>query len=151
MASGDPIRIFVTHAWAANDDYQRVFEYLEGSRGFRYINCSAVEPVPGPPGSEPEREALRRQIAAAEAVIALATLINGHHQQLLFQLQCARGLKKPVLMLPAFGHELKLPLQYKGIANRELEWNDRSIVDAVRELARHELSGRWETIDFKPD
>jgi hypothetical protein len=151
MASGDPIRIFVTHAWEEGDDYQRVFEYLEGSRGFRYVNCSAVSPVPGPPGSDPEREAYRRQIAASEAVIALATLIKGHHLQLLFQLQCARGLKKPVVLLPAFGHNLDLPLAFKGIANREIEWNDRSIVDAVRELARHETTGRWETIEFKLD
>ena len=84
-------------------------------------------------------------------MIALATLIKGHHQQLLFQMQCARGLKKPVVLLPAFGHDLNLPLAYKGIANREVEWNDRTIVDAVRELARHETTGRWETIEFKLD
>jgi hypothetical protein len=151
MASGDPIRIFVTHAWQEHDDYLRVFEYLEDARGFRYVNCSVTSPVPGPLGSDAEREAIRKQIAGAEAVIALAALINGHHQELLFQMQCARGLKKPVVLLPPFGHDLKLPLAYQGIANREVEWNERSIVDAIRELARHETTGRWETIEFKLD
>jgi hypothetical protein len=151
MSSGDPIRIFVTHAWQENDDYLRVFEYLEGARGIRYVNCSVISPLPGALGSDPEREAVRRQIAGAEAVIALATLLDGFNQQLLFQMQCARGLKKPVLLLPQFGHDLKLPMAFRGIANVEIEWNDRSIVDALRELARHEHSGRWETIDFKID
>jgi len=151
MVSGDPFRIFVTHAWQEDDDYLRVFEYLEGARGFRYVNCSSLNPVPGPPGSDQEKESLRHQIAASEAVIALAALIKGHHQQLLFQLQCARGLKKPVIMLPQFGHDLNLPLMFKGIANREVEWNDRAIVDALRELARQEATGRWETIEFKLD
>jgi hypothetical protein len=151
MASGDPFRIFVTHAWQEHEDYQRVFEYLEGARGFRYVNCSVISPLPGEPGSEPEREAVRRQIVASEIVIALAGLINGHHQQLLFQMQCARGLKRPVIMLPQFGHDLNLPMMFKGIANREVGWNDRAIVDALRELARHENTGRWETIEFKLD
>jgi hypothetical protein len=66
-------------------------------------------------------------------------------------MQCARGLKKPVLLLPQFGHDLMLPLAFRGIANVEVAWNDRSIVDALRELARHEHSGRWETIEFKID
>jgi hypothetical protein len=29
--SANPIRLFVTHAWVDNDDYSRVFEYLEAS------------------------------------------------------------------------------------------------------------------------
>jgi len=36
----NPIRLFVTHAWLENDDYTRVFEYLEASGTFYYLNTS---------------------------------------------------------------------------------------------------------------
>jgi len=29
MSQANPVRLFVTHAWEASDDYLRVFEYLE--------------------------------------------------------------------------------------------------------------------------
>jgi hypothetical protein len=151
MDSREPVRIFVTHAWQEDDDYLRVFEYLEGARRFRYSNSSALSPVPGEPNSEPEREAFRRQIASAEAVVALGALLASHAQQLRFQLECAHGLKRPVIMLPPFGQDLKLPLAFRGLANREVSWNDRELVDALLELARNESTGRWETIEFKLD
>jgi len=33
-------------------------------------------------------------------------------------------------------------------ARKHLEWNEREIVDAVRLLARHEDTARWDVIDF---
>ena len=36
----NPIRLFVTHSWEENDDYTRVFEYLEASGTFYYSNSS---------------------------------------------------------------------------------------------------------------
>ncbi len=32
-----------------------------------------------------------------------------------------------------------------------VEWNERSIADAIRRQARHEDTTRWDTIDFKLD
>jgi hypothetical protein len=155
MASGDPIRVFVTHAWQEHDDYLRVFEYLESARNFRYQNVSILK-HPAGAGVEAEREELRRQIGRCEAVIALASLIKPQHELLYFEINCARGTDKPVLLLPPFGHELQLPLAYKGLADEEIRWDERAIVDALLRQARHHESTRWDTIefkleDFKPD
>ena len=36
MPQANPIRLFVTHMWEDNDDYLRVFEYLESAKNFFY-------------------------------------------------------------------------------------------------------------------
>ena len=43
MSQANPIRLFVTHAWEPDDDYLRVFEYLESARNFFYRNFSAPD------------------------------------------------------------------------------------------------------------
>lgn len=151
MYSGEPVRIFVTHAWQDHDDYLRVFEYLEEARGFRYVNCSNTERPAGADTVAGIEAALRTQIAASEIVIGLAALIAGHRDLLRFELSCARGLHKPVIFLPAFGHDLELPTAYKGYAAQEADWNERSLVDALLQHARGVQPARWDVIDFKPD
>jgi hypothetical protein len=151
MYSGEPLRIFVTHAWLNHDDYLRVFEYLEEARGFRYVNCSVTERPATATSVAGVEEALRRQIAASEIVVGLATLIDGHQDLLRFELSCARGLRKPVIFLPAFGHDLALPTAYKGYAAQEIAWDGRVLVDALLQHARGVPPARWDVVEFKLD
>ena len=66
----NPIRLFVTHAWVENDDYTRVFEYLEASGTFYYKNTSQPQ-AKRPIDKESQREDLRRQIAPCEVVVVV--------------------------------------------------------------------------------
>jgi len=63
-------RLFVTHAWLENDDYTRVFEYLEPPVLFYYHNTSQPQ-AKQPIDKESQREDLRRQIAPCEVVVVL--------------------------------------------------------------------------------
>jgi hypothetical protein len=58
----NPIRLFVSHSWDENEDYTRVFEYLEASGNFYYKNTSQPQ-AKRPIDRESQREDLRRQIA----------------------------------------------------------------------------------------
>ncbi len=149
MASGDPIRVFVTHAWQESDDYLRVFEYLESARNFRYLNCSV--PALQVSGHEAVREELRRQINAAEVVIALASLSVQDRDLLYFEINYAKSADKPVVMLPGFGREYPLPREFNGLLDETAKWDERSLVDALRRQARHQETTRWDTIEFKLD
>jgi hypothetical protein len=152
MASGDPIRIFVAHAWQEHDDYLRLFEYLESARNFVYVNCSKPDWRPAPGASaEAERDELRLQIGRAEAVIVLAAQLVEHRELLQFEISCAKGMHKPVILLPTFGKALPVPLVFKGLWDDEADWDGRAIVDAIKRQARHQESTRWDTIEFKPD
>ena len=39
----NPIRLFVCHVWVADDDYHRIFEYVESSPNFFYRNTSTPD------------------------------------------------------------------------------------------------------------
>jgi hypothetical protein len=152
MSQRDPIRVFVTHVWQDSDDYLRVFEYLESARNFYYRNCSTPDQRP-PAGSGEEmlREDLRRQMNAAEVIVALASLHVQHRDMLFFQLNYAKASDKPVVLLPGFGRELLLPKEITGLTDQSVAWDERALIDAIRRQARHEETTRWDTIEFKLD
>jgi hypothetical protein len=150
MSQANPLRLFVTHAWHTSDDYLRVFEYLESARNFFYRNFST--PDKPPKGDrEAEREDLRRQIAPAEAVIAVPSLYDTHKDLMTFQLLFAQASNKPVLLMKEFGTQRELPKAILDLANEVIEWDERALVDAIRREARHEETTRWDTIEFKLD
>ena len=151
MSQRDPIRVFVTHDWQTSDDYLRVFEYLESARNFYYLNCSTPEKPPAGGGIEARRENLRHQINGAEVVVALGGLVSAQAEMLVFQVNYAKASDKPVILLPGFGRELALPRDVVELADEQIGWDERALVDAIRRQARHEQTTRWDTIEFNSD
>lgn len=150
MSQANPFRLFVTHAWAASDDYLRVFEYLESSQNFFYRNHSTPEVRPGG-DKEALREDLRRQIGPVEAVIALSSLFETDKDLLTFELLFAQAGKKPVILMKPFGNDKSAPKAILDLASEVVDWDQRALVDAIRAHARQERTGRWDTIEFKLD
>jgi hypothetical protein len=150
VSQANPIRLFVTHAWAASDDYLRVFEYLESAQNFFYRNLSTPETSPGAE-KEAEREELRRQIGPAEGVIALSSLYETDKDIMTFQMLFAQAGKKPVILMKPFGSGKAPPKAILDLATEVVDWDQRALVDAIRMHARHEKTGRWDTIEFKLD
>ena len=150
MSQSDPLRLFVTHAWENSDDYLRVFEYLESARNFFYKNTSTPEQRPSG-DREVLREDLRRQIAAAEVVVALSSLYDTHQDLLTFQLLFAQASHKPVVLMKPFGARRDVPKAVLDLTNEVTEWDERALVDSVRRQGRHEDTTRFDTIEFKLD
>jgi hypothetical protein len=148
VSQQNPVRVFVSHAFTSNDDYRRIFEYLEGSKNFFYRNCSTTE-VSTTLDKEGLRQELRRQIGLSEVVLVTAGQYYEHKDWIDFQINCAKGFDKPVIVLVAFGVTEKLPVLLEALASEVIEWNDRVIVDAIKRQARHEESTRWDVIEFK--
>lgn len=149
ISQQNPVRVFVAHAFERSADYVRVFEYLESSHNFYYRNCSD----PDRPLADPEKmkEELRRQINLAEITIVPAALYQTHRETIDFILNCSRGLDKPVVVLEHFGVKEKIPVQLEALSDEIIEWNERSIADAIRRQARHEDTSRWDVVEFKLD
>lgn len=150
ISQQNPVRLFVSHVFEPADDYERVFEYLESSHNFYYRNCSNPESR-GDGGLEAMKEELRKQIARAEVVIIPSAMYRKQQEWIDFQLNCAKGLDKPVIVLESFGVKEKLPVQLEALGDEIIEWNERSIADAIRRQARHEDTARWDVIEFKLD
>jgi hypothetical protein len=146
----NPIRLFVTHCWEENDDYTRVFEYLEAPGTFYYINTSQPQ-AKRPIDKESQREDLRRQIAPCEVVIALPAAYRSAAELVLFQMTFAKAADRPIIAMENFGSTEALPKAIKDLADEVSAWNERSLIDALRRQARHQETTRWDTIEFKLD
>jgi hypothetical protein len=150
VSQHNPVQIYVSHAWVADDDYHRVFEYLSGARNFFYTHSSDPDKRPAG-GREPEREVLRKQIAPAEAVIVLASQHQQNAELIEFQATFTKASDKPLILLAGFGAAIKIPKVLTDLADEQLDWDERKLVDAIRRQARHEETTRWDSIDFTPD
>ena len=150
VSQHNPIRLYVSHLWDADEDYNRVFEFLGGARNFFYAHSSAPDQRPAG-GREAEREALRGQISPAEAVILLSSQHRRGSDLLEFQANFAKASDKPVILVASFGGTGALPKLLTELADETVDWDERALVDAIRRQARHEETTRWDTIDFKPD
>ena len=146
----NPIRLFVTHCWDENDDYSRVFEYLEAPGTFYYHNTSQPQ-AKRPIDKESEREELRRQIAPCEVVIVVPAAYRASPDLVLFQMNFAKAADRPIVAMENFGSTEPLPKAIKDLADEVSAWNERGLIDALKRQARPQESTRWDTIEFKLD
>ncbi len=149
MSEDNPIRIYVSHVWQSDDDYQRVFEYLESARNFFYKNCSDPDSDPGP-DKEAMRRSLRSQMEKSEVVILLSSLFATDPSWMQFQISAALALNKPIIAVHPFGGE-GVPDELGSKADEIVGWDPRGMEDAIRRCARHEETQRWDTIEWDPD
>ncbi|MGH8496097.1 MAG: TIR domain-containing protein [Gammaproteobacteria bacterium] len=147
VSEKDPVRLFVSHAWEADADYHRVFEYLESTAGFYYRNTSSPENRPSG-DDEACKEVLRGQIRDCEAVVVLAGMYDRQRRWIDFEMHAAKAFDKPIIAMEPFGGVQETPEDIRELADEVVEWNERSIVDAILRQARHEDTQRWEVIDF---
>ena len=146
----NPIRLFVTHAWVDNEDYTRVFEYLEASGNFYYKNTSQPQ-AKRPIDKESQREDLRRQIAPCEVVVVVPAAYSISPELVLFQMTFAKAADRPIVAMENFGSAVPLPKAIADMADEVSSWNERNLIDALRRQARHQETTRWDTIEFKLD
>lgn len=149
MSEKNPIRLYVTHSFASNADYHRVFEYLEALPNFFYRNCSVPDHLPSVPGREGLKEEYRTQLKTAEVVIVLCSLYIENEFWTTYQMDAAQAANLPLVAIEPFGVNVKVPAEVAKRAAEVVGWNERLIIDAVRRQARHEDTARWDTIEFK--
>ncbi len=148
MSEDNPIRVFVSHNFVEDEDYLRVFEFLECVDQFYYLNCSKPENIPGTGGLEAIKEELLSQIEPSEAVIILASHFSEHTELVRYQMEAAEAGGKPLIAIQPFGGVAETPEELVNRVNEHIAWNDREIADALRRQARLQDTARWDVIDF---
>ena len=145
----NPVRLFVAHLWVEDDDYHRIFEYIESSSNFFYRNTTRPERPAG--DKEALRQSLRQQIADAEIVIVPAALYRRSTEWVDFQMHCAKAFDKPLIALEPFGGKETIAPAVQELADELVPWDQRQLVDAIKRQARHEETTRFDTIEFRLD
>lgn len=151
MTEINPIRLFVTHLYAPDESYFRVFEYLESQPNFYYTNLATPEKLPRSKEKEAIREDLRRQMSEAEVVILLSSLYVRDPVTIEYQSLYAQSCDMPLIVMEPFGTTEPVPAKLREMADEVVSWNGREMADAIRRQARQEDTTRWDVIEFKPD
>lgn len=148
MSENNPIRVFATHCFDENDDYLRVFEFLEGVDGFYYLNVSKPENMPTTGGLQEVKDELIAQIKLAEVVVVLTLSYEKNQDLVNFMVDVAEANKTAMIGIRPFGATMETPAGLARRCNEIVEWNNREMADAIRRLARGEDTSRWEVLDF---
>ena len=146
----NPIRLFVCHVWVEDEDYHRIFEYVESSPNFFYRNTSTPDARPAG-DKEALRESLRKQIVEAEVMILPAALYRRNMDWVEFQMHCAKAYDKPIIVLEPFGGTDTIAPAVQELADDVVPWDQRQLIDAIKREARHEETTRFDMIEFKLD
>lgn len=148
VSEQNPIRVFVTHAFAQSDDYLRVFEFLESVDRFYYLNVSKPEDIPSEGGLEAIKDALIQQIKQSEVVIVAPDVYAVKTDLVNYMMDVAQANKIGMIAIKPFGGLAETPPEVVERVQEHIEWNDRELVDAIKRQGRGEDTARWEVIDF---
>ena len=151
MSEKDPFRVFVTHLFQENEDYRRVFDYLESRDNFFYRASSNPDNVPATGGAEAIKDELREQIKPAEVVILPIAMFELNKDLIRYQIDVAQAAKKPILGIESFGGTVQMSKEVIDNCNDVIEWNERTIISSIKKLARDEDTAEWEVIEFTLD
>jgi hypothetical protein len=151
VSESNPIRVFIAHLFRDDPDYLRVFEYLESRDNFFYRNTSRPHSIPAAGGRDALKEELVQQIKGAEIVIVPVAVYEANPELVRYQMDVARINGIPVIVIQSFGETVTLQRELMERAADIVEWNARTITDAIRRQARHEDTSRWDVIEFKLD
>lgn len=148
MSENNPIRVYGVHGWHRDEDYSRLFEYLESADNFFYRAVSDPDAhSPQGDGVAARRSLISEALKNAECVVCTAASWEHFNDWARYTVDTARMLDLPVIVIEHFGPK-NLDVRLKGYAAETVGWDSRSIVDAIRREARHEDTIRFDTIDF---
>ena len=137
-----------THYFEENDDYLRVFEFLESVDRFYYLNVSKPENVPAAGGAQAIREELVAQIKQSETVLLLSSVYEQRPDLLHFMMDAAKANEIKMIGIRPYAGIQETPEEIVERAEEIIEWNEREMVDAIKLHARGEETARWEVLDF---
>lgn len=125
-------RIFISHAWHRNDDYNRLTKMLNEAKNFSWMNYSVPDHDPLDTRTDAQLvEALKDQIRPVHVVLILAGMYVPHSKWIQREIDIAKGMGKPIVGIRPWGNQI-VPRAVQDAAVEVVGWNTDSIVGAIR-------------------
>jgi hypothetical protein len=125
--------VFISHAWAYNDEYHRLVDFLNKAPNFAWRNLSVPEHDPIST-SEQLTARLNDQMRTASVFLILSGMYVSHSDWIQYELNFARRIGRPVIGIRPWGAE-RMPEAVQRGATEIVGWNTDSIVAAIRSHA----------------
>lgn len=117
--------LFITHNGPGDEEYITFFQRLLEAPDFEWKDH-------GVPGLNKDEE-LEEQIQPAQIVVVLSGLYNRHPELVKKQIEIARKLDKPLLLIRPYGLE-EVPVELDKLASGVVGWNRVCIVEHIEEI-----------------
>lgn len=117
-------KIFISHAGKNQDEYSLFIEKLQAAHDFEFKDYGILDGI-----SEKD---LQEQITPVGIVIILSGLYNQCKNIIKKQIDIAKELNKPIIVIRPFGME-NVPFELEEIALDIIGWNAPCIVGAIEE------------------
>ncbi len=122
-------QLFISHNGEGDEEYLTFIQRLLEAPDFEWKDH-------GIPGKNSPEE-LKDQIEPADIVIILAGLYSKHHKLIKTQVNIARDLNKPMVLIRPYGLE-EVPAELEEIAEDVVGWNRVCIVESIQESLEEE-------------
>lgn len=128
-------RLFISHSWRYDSEYNRIVEMLNNANNFIYSNYS----IPWEKRFEnltktQLQEELKGQIRPVEVVIILGGMYVAYSDWIQFEIDFAKLIGKPIIGVKPWGAQV-MPQAVTNAADVIVGWNTDSIVNAIRQYA----------------
>lgn len=121
-------KLFISHIDEDDHEYNIFLDKLSASSDFRYKDCAIKEKV--------SPEDLERQMKPVDVVIILSGLCFKNQKLMERQVDAARKLNKPLVIIRPYGME-NVPAKLGEVASGVVGWNTSCIVDTIRESSSY--------------
>ncbi len=117
-------KIFISHIGENEDEYSLFIEKLHATYDFEFKNYGILDRI--------TEKDLEEQIKPVGIVIILSGLYNKYQNIIKKQIDIAKELDKPIILIRPFGME-DVPFELEEIAIDIVGWNAPCIIDAIEE------------------
>jgi len=133
-------KLFISHAWRYNQDYNRLVQFLRDAPCFEFHNLS----VPSHAGIDADdtdelKKLLRNQMRPADAFLVIGGMYAAHSNWIDFEINFSKYIGRPIIGIYPWGSE-RMPRVIQDAADVIVGWSTKSIVEAIRAFA---LTDGW--------
>lgn len=127
-------KIFISHSWGYDADYESLVSLLKSRGYFDFLNYSipSYDPIQG--SKKEVWDQIESQIKYSSIVILIVGMYATYSGSIKREIDIARRHSKPILAIRPRGADKTSSL--KGHADDEVGWNTESIVNAIRKLTQ---------------
>ena len=94
---------------------------------------------------------LPEDVHGKEVVIMPVTIFEANPDLVRFQMDVAEAFGKPIIGVKSFGDTVAIQKEIIDRCADIIEWNERTMIEAIKRLGRNEETAQWEVIDFDLD
>jgi hypothetical protein len=138
MYPGKIVRLFISHSWDHNDDYESLVQLLHKIKNFKFYNYSVPEHDPlTADGDKKLMQELCEQLRGCHVLIVIACMYPSYSEWIQKEVLIANVYGKPVLGVIPRGQK-RISKFVTTYADKLVRWNSRSIHQAIRELMEND-------------